>query len=190
MAEKRWFGYRNEPGTLLHCVDRRGRPIDSQVLKIAQSIATRAIPFAEGLIKDPALAASLLEECAASVSRVVRKRAQLHKPAIANLEAYLFRAFIRRVNTAKRTELLTSAAVTFAGNGSFSGTGYSEKFDLKILSDELVTRCDSVTRDMFYRRIQGFSWKEIGRCYGVSAHAAEARFSKHLNEIRRRLGLK
>ena len=44
----------------------------------------------------------------------------------------------------------------------------------QILVSEFLTRCDPVTRDMFYRRSQGFSWKEIGKVYGISAHAAES----------------
>jgi DNA-directed RNA polymerase specialized sigma24 family protein len=189
MAEKPWFPYRAEASPLLHSVDGRGRSIDPEVLNIARLIAVRVIPFAEGLIKDPALATSLLEESAARVSRVVRKRAQLKKPPIANLEAYLFRAFIRRVNTVKRKDVLVSTVVT-SPSGSLDGTGYSEKLELKIFADEFVTRCDPVTRDLLYRRVQGLSWKEIGKIYGISAHAAEARFSQQLNKVRRRLGLK
>jgi DNA-directed RNA polymerase specialized sigma24 family protein len=189
MADNSGLPSRSETTPLLHSVDRCGRPIDPEVLNIAQFIAVRAIPFAEGLIKDPALATSLLEESAASVSRVVRKRAQLKKPPIANLEAYLFRAYIRRVNTVRRKEILVSGAMTSL-SASPDGTGHSEKLELKILADEFVTRCDPTTRDMFYRRIQGLSWKEIGKIYGISAHAAEARFSQQLNKVRRRLGLK
>ena len=189
MADNTWFPYRTEASARLHSVDMHGRTIDPQVLDIARAIAVRVIPFAEGLIKDPALATSLLEESAASVSRVVRKRAQFKQPPIANLEAYLFRAFIRRVNTVRRKEILVSAAMT-SPSASPDGTGYSEKLNLKILADEFVTRCDPTTRDMLYRRIQGLSWKEIGKVYGISAHAAEARFSQQLNKVRRRLGLK
>src|SRR5262245_53960384 len=125
MAEKPWFPSRFQPSPLLHSVDRHGRPIHPDVLVIARSIAIRAIPFAEGLIKDAALATSLLEESAASVSRVVRKRAQLNQPPIANLEAYLFRAFIRRVNNARGKEVLLSSAIT-SPNISHDGRGYSD----------------------------------------------------------------
>ena len=189
MAEKPWFPYRAEASPLLHSVDGRGQPIDPEVLNIARLIAVRVIPFAEGLIKDPALATSLLEESAAGVSRVVRKRAQLKKTPITNLEAYLFRAFIRRVNAVRRKEALVSTVMALP-IASPDGTGYSEKLELKILADEFVTRCNPVTRDMLYRRVQGLSWKEIGKIYGISAHAAEARFSQQLNKVRRRLGLK
>src|SRR5712691_8561149 len=74
--------------------------------------------------------------------------------------------------------------------GSHNSADPEAELELKILVDELLTRCDPVTRDMFYRRIQGFSWKEIGTVYGISGHAAEARFSKNLEKIRKRLGFK
>src|SRR5262249_9561426 len=124
------------------------------------------------------------------VSCVIRKRAQLQKPAIVNIEAYLFRAFLRRVNIARQKEPLLSASPILPTASSLDGTGYSEKLELQILSDEFVTHCDPVTRDMLYRRMRGFSWKEIGEFYGISAHAAEARFSQNVNRICRRLGLK
>lgn len=190
MAENTWSSTRNQASVRLHSMDGYGRLIDPNVLNVAQSIAARAIQYAESIIRDTALAASLLEESAASVSCVVRKRAQLHKPPIANIEAYLFRAFIRRVNVVRQKEPLTSASSMFAKAASLDGTRYSEQLDMKILADEFVTRCDPVTREMFYRRIRGFSWKEIGRFYGISAHAAEARFSQNLKKVCRRLGLK
>ena len=190
MAENTWFPNRTQASVRLHAVDGSGRAIDPVVLEVAQSIAARAIHYAENLIRDTALAASLLEESAASVSCVVRKRAKSRKPAIANIEAYLFRAFIRRVNVAKQKEPLISASTIFAKAASLDGTGYSEKLELKILADEFVTRCDPVTRDMLYRRVRGFSWKEIGEFHGISAHAAEARFSQNLSKVRQRLGLK
>jgi DNA-directed RNA polymerase specialized sigma24 family protein len=43
---------------------------------------------------------------------------------------------------------------------------------------------------MFYRRIEGFSWKEIGRSYGISNDAAKVRFSEALRRIGEKLGLK
>jgi DNA-directed RNA polymerase specialized sigma24 family protein len=60
----------------------------------------------------------------------------------------------------------------------------------KRLLDEFLTQCDPVTRDMLYRRIQGFSWKEICKVHGISAHAAEARFSQAFQRVRKRLGLR
>ena len=189
MSENIWFPCGSRANARLHSVDSQGRPIDPEVLDVAQSIAARAITYAEALIGDPALATSLLEAAAAVVSRSVRGRKQRNRTPVANLQGYLFRAFIRRVNVARRKQLLVSEAVVPQAGSPYE-PAYSEDFELKILADEFVTRCDPVTRDMFYRRIEGFSWKEIGKLYEISGHAAKARFSKNFDGVRKRLGLK
>jgi len=173
----------------LHSVDRLGRAIDAETLAAAQAIAERAIQYAVTSIGCPALATSLLEESAAAVSRAIRRRAQVGKPPVLNLQSYLFRAFIRRVNIVRQKEALASQVVALE-TGSSNGSGSSHALESKILMDEFLSRCDPVTRDMFYRRMQGMSWKEIGRFYKISAHAAESRFSQQLQRVRKRLGFK
>src|SRR5579859_3344370 len=142
MSENIWFPCGSRAKARLHSVDSRGRSIDPEVLDVAQSIAPRVIAYAEELIGDPALATSLLEESAAIVSRSLHRGAQHGKPPVANVEGYLFRAFIRRINVTRRKQLLISRAVTAAQTGSPNGTVYLENFELKILADEFVTRCD------------------------------------------------
>jgi DNA-directed RNA polymerase specialized sigma24 family protein len=105
---------------------------------------------------------------------------------IRDLHAYLFRAFIRRVNKATRRDL----PLVDSPPRHLSGWSVSTDLESKILLDEFLTRCDPVTRDMLYRRIQGFSWKEIGKFHGISAHAAESRFSQALQRVRKKLGLR
>jgi DNA-directed RNA polymerase specialized sigma24 family protein len=61
--------------------------------------------------------------------------------------------------------------------------------ELQVLVDEFLSRCDPVTRDIFHRRLQGFSWKEIAHALGTSAHAAESRFGQSLQRMRMKLGL-
>jgi hypothetical protein len=57
--------------------DHRGRPIEPLVRAAAEEIGRRAIPYACRFIGDSAVAANLLEEAAATVSRVLlRKRAR------------------------------------------------------------------------------------------------------------------
>jgi hypothetical protein len=52
-------------------VDRLGRRISPVVLDAAEQIGRRAIEHAEKLLIDPAVAAGLLEEAAATVSRAL-----------------------------------------------------------------------------------------------------------------------
>ena len=170
----------------LNPVDRFGRPIDPSVLDAAESIGQRAIAYADRLVIDPAVATNLLEESAAAVSRVLRTKQPQNDAPIRDFQAYLFRAFIRRINKINRK-------TPMPGNldrSKMFDFPVSEDFERRILVDEFLRRCDSVTRDMFYRRIQGFSWKEISKLYGISAHAAESRFSQALQRVRKKLGLK
>jgi hypothetical protein len=83
-------------------IDGRGRRIDPVVLDVAEDIAARAIRHAEKLLRDPALATSLLEESAATVSRAIRAKNQTGNAPVRKLHAYLFRAFVRHVNRVKR----------------------------------------------------------------------------------------
>ena len=61
---------------------------------------------------------------------------------------------------------------------------------MKILVDEFLMHCDPAIRDMLCRRMEGYSWKEIGWAYRISSHAAESKFSQALQKIRSNLGLK
>src|SRR6266851_2010442 len=85
---------------------------------------------------------------------------------------------------------LLEDAVQVRSAGSHNSTDPAAELELKILVDELLTRCEPVTRDMFYRRTQGFSWKEIGLSYGISGHAAESRFNQALHKVGVKLGLR
>lgn len=171
-------------------IDRRGRTIDTSVLDAAEEIGRRAIEYAGQMLIDPAIAATLLEEAAATVSRTINSKRYSSQSGVLDLPSYLFRAFIRRVDRAKKRQLIKEAAIVAHSAESQNSTDPKADLDLKILIDEVLTRSDSVTRDMFYRRIQGYSWKEIGSSYGISDHAAESRFSQAIRKLAQRLDLK
>ena len=91
-------------GFRVNAVDRRGRQISPSVLDAAEQIGRRALRHAERLLIDPAVAASLLEEAAATVSRAMSAKAMSQRP-VRDLHSYLFRAFLRRVNKKHKREL-------------------------------------------------------------------------------------
>jgi DNA-directed RNA polymerase specialized sigma24 family protein len=168
-------------------VDHLGRSISPPVLEAAEGIVTRAVEHAKHVLIDPAIAATLLEDAAAAVSRVLRSEVVPHSQHVRDLPCYLFRAFIRRVNRIKRHQLTAEAALVSHLMEAPRSINPTVEIEVKILIDELLARCDSKTRDMFYRRTQGFSWKEIGTSYGMSAHAAESSFGKAIRRIARKL---
>ena len=175
---------------LVSPVDRLGRRISPVVLDVAEEIGRRAIEHAERLLIDPAVGAGLLEEAAATVSRALASKKNCTQANVRDLPSYLFRAFLRRVDRIRKKQLTEVADVPLPTLGSGNSTDPHAAIEMKILVDELLTRCDAATREMFYRRIQGFSWKEIGRSYGISGDAAKVRFSEALRRIGEKLGLK
>jgi len=175
----------------LNAVDRRGRKIEPVVFAAAEEVFSRALEHGLKLLGDPAVVANALEDVAATVSRVIRSKDPPSEPVpIRNLTAYVFKAFVRHVNRLKRKEL---AMISLADSGqSLSPPRWADptrQLETKILVDECLAQCDFITQDMFWRRLQGFSWEEVGKIHDLSAHAAEARFSHAMRKARERLNI-
>lgn len=186
MAEK---AHPDQDGVHVNAVDGRGRPISPAVLRAAEGVRSRALRHAEKLLVDPAVAESLLEEAAATVTRAVSAKAAT-QGQIRDLQSYLFRAFIRHVNKRRKRELSLTQSLRLHAVEGMGRADPRSSIDNKILIDELLTRCDPTTCDMLLRRMAGFSWKEIGSAYGISSHAAESRVNQSFQKARRTLGLK
>ena len=170
-------------------IDQRGRPISPRVLTAAEEVSRRAIYHAGKLLIDPAVAANVLEEAAAAVSRVLETN-NSDRHSIRDLESYLFRAFLRRLNRIKKQELLTARALELETFGSRTSHDPRRTLERKILVDELLMQFNPMMRDFFCRHAALSSWKEVGRVYGISAHAAESKFSQALQTAKKKLGLK
>ena len=170
-------------------MDQRGRPISPRVLTAAEEVRRRAMYHAGKLLIDPAVAANVLEETAAAVSRVLQTK-NTDRNSIRDLESYLFRAFLRRLNRVKKQELLT--AQVLEPQAFLSRTAYDPRrtLEMKILVDELLMQFNPMMRDFFCRHVVLSSWREVGRVYGISAHAAESKFSQALQTVKKKLGLK
>ena len=169
---------------LLNSIDRLGRPIQPDVLSVAQNIAHQALSYAEKILGDPAVALNLFEEAAAAVSEAVETKKASGKPPIRDLRAYLFRAYVRRISQERRREVVFEHEVELRqerNRPTHNGTGP----DMKVLLDEVMAAYDKVTQEITLRRLEGFSWDEIGDRYGISSHAARIRFSKALKRARK-----
>lgn len=170
----------------LNTIDRLGRDIDSAVLAAAEEVFPRALEHGLKLLSDSAVVANALEEVSAVVSRVLRAgNSPSDANAVKNLPGYVFRAFVRHVNRLKRRQLVL---VESNGDGPpHRWADPSRDLEMKILVDECLAECDFVARDMFWRRVQGFSWAETGKLHGLSGHAAEVRFRHALRRAQSRL---
>src|ERR1700719_1466688 len=111
-------------------VDRLGRMISPVVLDAAEQIARRAIY--------PAVATTLLEQAAATVSRAIESKGRFSDNAVRDIPAYLFRAFIRRINKAKKRQLVLEDSARMNSLESHKPVHPQPSLDLKILVDELL----------------------------------------------------
>jgi DNA-directed RNA polymerase specialized sigma24 family protein len=172
---------------LLNATDNHGRAIDPSVLSVAQKIASKALIFGEKLLGDSALAATLLEEAAASVSETMRRKMHRSEARIEDVTRYLFRAFVRRIQVEKQTQLVLDfgAEEDWEKHARATDEPGAER---RVLVQEVLDTCDTVTREIVYRRLEGFSWKEIELSCGISSNAAKLRFSKTLRRLRKKFG--
>jgi hypothetical protein len=133
--------------------DQRGRPISPPVLSVAEEVSRRAIHHAERLLVDPAVAANLLEKAAATVSRALKAKNARERP-VQDLESYLFRAFLRRLNRTKKRQSLLADAVDLHAFLSRISSDPNRALEMKIFIDELLMQCDPVVRDMLCRMVR------------------------------------
>ena len=169
-------------------LDRRGRPISPAIRIAAEEVSGRAMQHAERLFVDPAEAANVLEEAASAVSRALISK-KTDESSIRNLQSYLFRAFLRRLNRTKKRELVLDKTIDLENFHSHTSQNV-RTLEMKIFMDEFMMHCDPAMRDMFCRRMAGYSWNEIAQTHGISSHAAESKFSQTLQKVRRKLRLK
>jgi RNA polymerase sigma factor (sigma-70 family) len=171
---------------LLNSVDHLGRPIDPTVLSVAQEIGPGAVRYAEKLVGDPALAISLFEETAATVSRTLREKAAKGKPDVTDIRGYLFHSYMRRIKRQKRMEtvLTDPDSLPLERQAQYADVQDVER---SLFLAEALASCDPVTQNIVLRRLEGYSWKEIERRCGVSSGAARERFSSTVKRLRKAL---
>ena len=173
---------------LLNSVDRFGRIVDPSILSVAQEIASRAVSHGEQVLGDPALALTLFEEAAATVSRIAGEKLASGKPSIRDIRSYLFRVYLRRIGIEKKVSLSLDQATDEQWERHAQRT-YQRDIERQILLKEVLESCDTLTREIFYLRLEGCSWKEIERRSGIPLNAASLRFSKTLRRLRSQFSL-
>src|SRR6267378_2902782 len=141
----------------LNSVDRHGRRIDPAVL-------------------------------AATISQLIARRDPPGEPApIRNLPGYVFRAFVRQVNRLKSKELAVLDAAIAGQTLAQRLADPSRQLEMKVLVDECLAQFDFTERDMCWRRLEGFTWDEIGPIHALSGHAAEVRFRNAVRAVKAKL---
>jgi len=167
---------------LPHSVDHFGRPIGPAVFRIAQEIAPRAVSYGDRVLGDSAVAMTLFEEVAASVSRTLGEDID-SSPHVREMRRYLFRSYLRRISTARRTEPCLVCASEHFRESSLT-LAEVRKIETAVVLREVLDRCEGMTRAILQRRLEGCTWKQIEQEFGISANAAALRLRRAIRNLR------
>ena len=171
---------------------------DHELILAAREVWPRVLACAKkelranGLTADSdSMAAQVWERMLRSVSRT-RLRNSDHPQAIADLQSYLFLAFVHRFNRAvqqeqKRSERveLVSSTIALERIESAQDAGWVEELERAIAVREIADRMDGWTRKVWQARQFGYTWKEISLWLGVSEQQAKMKFQYGLEKTRK-----
>jgi hypothetical protein len=167
----------------MNAVDPLGRPIEPNVLAVAQEIAPQALCYAEKFVGDPCVAMNLLEKAAGAVSEAVHAKEAAKAPPIRDLRAYLYRAYLRRIAAERQDETCVQLSIEdhLIPNEALE---IEARVETKLLLKQILGMCDRKTRAIIWGRMEGRSWDEIAHDLVTSNHAARLHYSKALRAIR------
>ena len=171
--------------------------IDDELILAAREVWPRVLVHAkrelnaDGLGADSAsMAAQVWEQMLRSVSKTRRRNTDSRQP-IADLQSYLFLAFVHRFNRAVQQEQkhaerieLVSSSVDLERIESAQDAGWVEELERAIEIREIAARMDGWTRKVWQARQFGYTWKEISLWLGVSEQQAKMKFQYGLEKTR------
>jgi len=172
-------------------------PTDNELIVAAREVRPRVLAHVKqelnthDLGSDSAsMAAQVWEQMLRSVSKT-RRRLTAPRQPIADLQSYLFLAFVHRFNRrvqqerkhAERIELVSSS-VDLERIESAQDTGWVEELERAITIREISDRMDGWTRKVWRARQLGYTWKEIASWLGVSEQQAKMKFQYGLERTR------
>jgi hypothetical protein len=171
--------------------------IDDELILAAREVWPRVLVHAkrelnaDGLGADSAsMAAQVWEQMLRSVSKTRRRNTDPRQP-IADLQSYLFLAFVHRFNRAIQQEQkhaerieLVSSSVDLERIESAQDAGWVEELERTIAIREITDRMDPRTKKIWQARQLGYSWKEISSWLGTTEDQARKKFDYGVEKTR------
>ena len=170
---------------------------DEELIFAAREVWPRVLGYAKKelsanrLGSDTAsMAAQVWERMLRSVSRTRQRHTNPRQP-IADLQSYLYLAFVHRFNRAVQQEQkhgermeLVSSSVDLERIESAQDTGWVEELERAIAVRQITDRMDPWTKKVWQARQYGYSWREIASRLGVSEPQAKMKFQYGLEKTR------
>lgn len=169
--------------------DASGTAVETDLLDAARRNWARMLSYAQRFQQDPSTSADILEEILLALSRARRARRGLVNP-IRNLNSYLYVAFVRRLNR----RVSRQPKIQYVGSlqdldslSAIQSRGTPPAVEEDLLVTELLQYTNQRTRQMFFLRMSGYSWKEVARILRTSANSAQVLFYNGIGKARSRV---
>ncbi len=170
---------------------------DNELVLAAREVWPRVLAHAKKELNanspgsdNASMAAQVWEQMLRSVSRTRQRNTYLRQP-IADLQSYLFLAFVHRFNRAllheqrrQETIELVSSALDLERIESAQDATWVEELERAITIRQITGRMDGWTKKVWQAREYGYSWKEIARWLGVTEQQAKMKFHYGLEKTR------
>lgn len=176
----------------------QNRPaIDDELILAAREVWPRVLVHAKRELNANAygldtasMAVQVWEQMLRSVSKTRRRNTDSRQP-IADLQSYLFLAFVHRFNRAIQQEQihaekieLVSSSVDLERIEGAQDTGWVEELERTIAIREITARMDPRTKKIWQARQLGYSWKEISVWLGTTEEQARKKFDYGVEKTR------
>ena len=169
--------------------DASGTAVETDLLDAARRNWARMLSYAQRFQQDTSTSADILEEILLALSRARRARRGLVNP-IRNLNSYLYVAFVRRLNR----RVSRQPKIQYVGSlqdldslSAIQSRGTPPAVEEDLLVTELLQYTNQRTRQMFFLRMSGYSWKEVARILRTSANSAQVLFYNGIGKARSRV---
>ena len=159
----------------IHDKDRKGRPLDEEIVKTAETIAPTLTRYRQQEIACESISNDMLQSAVEAASRARRTN------PIKNLPGYLTHIYKRIVDKFLDREQklvpveddLLEDLVNAGNDGSFEDVVQN-----RLLLERVINAMDGETRQICNWRLEGYSDAEIARLLNTSRNAVSVRYSR------------
>jgi DNA-directed RNA polymerase specialized sigma24 family protein len=166
-------------------VDRKGRQIRGDVRSAAHEVWKEACRRTQALLADRALAADLMEDSVAQVSRYLDR---IGAPPSSRKNGLLLLAFSRALRRlAAKSRRLEPAGGAAELSSRVVDYAWSRQVDARLDLEKIVRKLSERNTTVLALRGAGYNWEEVAQLVGTSVGTVRNSFWREIREVKRKL---
>jgi RNA polymerase sigma factor (sigma-70 family) len=167
-----------------HDKDKKGRPLDKNILRAAEEIAPSLARYRKREIDSESTSNDLMQEAIEAASDATRKN------PIANPAGYItsiYKRFVDKSLTHKRKLIPVDDEFLEDLETSEHAPSFEEWMHKRLILEKLLKLMDPDTCRICRWRLEGYSESQIAERLGISANAVSVRFTRGFKDAAREL---